>query len=270
VSELVAGLLRRLRDLADFEHVVIYAEQGTRLNDRLHRDFAVGYGDSEKFSYTTSKTYRYQLEAPRTLLRPSSPQIQIQPATAALWSELASHLRATLSPLELRALGFEAGDIDLEAFTRTVGARGYERAREAHFAMVDGKPVAALLAETGNEGVNVFGLLNSCRIIWMQSPVMTSRQEIRARLLAQAVQHYRMLDKKTFLLFDDDADELVPAELGFEAVSPSLRCLVHRDAIPAWTSYLEGLLVRTSSDPVSPSVSPMGSDEANAAARASA
>ena len=268
-NELISGLLRRLRDSAGLEHFVIYAEQGKRWNDRLYRDFSAGYGDAEKLLYTTSKVYRYQREVPVTPTLSESPDLKLVPATPALWSELATHLRATLSPLEIRALGFE-GNIDLQAFTRSVAACGYERTRQAYFALVDGKPVAALLAETGDEGVNVFGLLNACRIIWMQ-PGASDRTDIRARLLAQAVEHYRLLDKKSFVLFDDHADASVPVELGFEAVSPSLCWVAHRDVIPAWTSYLKGLLVRTSSDSVKqPATRVRSSDEASVPARASA
>jgi hypothetical protein len=239
-SELIRGLLTRLRESASLEHFVIYAELGKRWNDRLYADFARRYAQSDKLIFQPSRVYRRDTRAPALLeVKPDDP-VEIRPASPALWSALARHLRTASTRLEQRAYAFEEGRIDLDQFSNTCAAHGYERQRQALFALIDGQPVATLLAETGGEGVNVFGLMNTCRIIMMRDCI-ADISWVRHRLLAAAVAHYRAAGKRTFLLFDDEGDQDARA-LGFDIISPALRWLAHRDVIPVWAAYLKQLL----------------------------
>jgi hypothetical protein len=87
----------------------------------------------------------------------------------------------------------------------------------------------------------VFGLLNTCRIIWMSPAPAEVMPAIRERLLAMAVWFFRSLGTRTFLLFDEQEDPEALA-LGFEPISPALRWLAHRDVIPVWAAYLREML----------------------------
>ena len=121
--------------------------------------------------------------------------------------------------------------------------------------MVDGQPVAALLAETGNEGVNVFGLLNTCRIFWLRPQSPANVTAIRKQLLAQAVKHYQACNKPSFVFLDDEQQQDgTPETLGLEAISPAMRWLAHKDIIPAWAAYLQRLLSGFSQNPLGASV----------------
>jgi hypothetical protein len=241
-SELIAGLLYRLRELGNLQHFVIYAERGKRWNDRLYGDFAARYADDGKLLCTPMQVYRRLAETPLPAATADQQEVEVALSNPRLWSALARHLQQTLPAAEVQAYGLGARDIDLCAFTQDCAGHGYERAREALFACVDGRPVAAMLVETGNEGVNVFGLLNSCRMFWLD-PTVAGAAAIRGRLLREAVKYFRAAGKSTFLLLDSDGEETaLPPALGFEAISPAQRLLAHRDVIPAWLAYLGGLL----------------------------
>jgi hypothetical protein len=168
-------------------------------------------------------------------------------SSTALWTALAHSLRSTLSRIECNAFAFDSERIDLKGFTRACAARGHERRREAFFALVDSQPVAALLTETGGEGVNVFGLMNVCRMFWMRPPGPDSAR-IKEDLLRAAVRYYRAEGKQIFLFFDD-APDTVPPALGFEAIAPAERWLAHRDVMPAWVAYMREMLSPAASPP---------------------
>jgi hypothetical protein len=242
-SELICGILTRLRQIPDLEHFVIYAEQGKRWNERLYADFARRYQARDKLLLQTSRVYRRLTEGPLPTLRRPKGALQIAEATPALWAALAGHARAALPGAERAACALDAEQIALKAFTDECAAQGYERRRQAYFAMLDGRPLAAIVLETGGEGVNVFGLLNTCRIYWMSPAPAEVAPVIRERLLAMAIWFFRSAPKRSFLLFDEDEQEDPEAvALGFEPIAPALRWLAHRDVIPAWAAYLRDLL----------------------------
>jgi hypothetical protein len=234
--ELISAILHRLR-APDFEHFVIYLERDKRWNERLYVDFARRYWNPEQVLLSPLRVFRRATAAPA----PAAEGVQVVPSTPELLSRLARRLEATLAPLERRALAYEPGDLDLERFAAACDRHGHERRRQCFFAQVDGVPVAALVAESGGEGVNLFGLLNTCRLIALVDGPLSAAVE-RA-LLAAAVAHFRAAGKAHFLLFaDDDAPDDLPRALGFEAISAGLRWIAHRDVTPAWAAYLDSLL----------------------------
>jgi hypothetical protein len=244
-SELISGILFRLKERRDLDHFLIYVESGKRWNDRLYGDFADRYFDTEKLLYSPLHLYRWVAADTGALgegeLSPRNESLEVVPADANRWSELAGHLGRTLTPIEVRSFGFDASCIDLGAFSAGCAARGHERQRAAFFALVGGRPVAALVAESGSEGTNIFGLLNTCRILPLSQSAPTPA--VRRELLKAAVAHYRALGKQSFLLFEEAAaTDGVPGQLGLVPVSGGMRWLAHRDVIPAWAAYLKGLL----------------------------
>ena len=242
-SELITGLLYRLRDMADLEHFVIYAERGKRWNDRLYGDFAARYADEDKLLCTPSRVYRRLTDTALPAAISDELEIEVQLSTPALLAKLARHLRQVLPAAELRAYALDEQRIDLASFSSECARHGYERTREVFFAFEKAEPVAAMLVETGSEGVNVFGLLNACRMFWL-GPPPANAAAIRLRLLRDAVTYYRAAGKKSFLVFQDEHESAypIPTTFGFEPISPALRLLAHRDVIPAWVAYLTDLL----------------------------
>lgn len=246
--ELISGIVERLKTETDFEHFLIYIERGKRFNERLYSDFAERYFDKSKLTIGPIEVWR---RATATALPPAEhPEADIVDATPALLARLADRLATTTLPLEREALALDQARIDLRDFTAFCGARAHERRREICFALEAGQPGAALIVETGGEGVNIFGLLNTCRVVSLgETP---PSEAIREALLRRAIEVYRAAGKQHFLLFEATANPpettaTTPARLGFEHVSGGLRWIAHRDVIPAWTAYLDGLMTSATS-----------------------
>jgi hypothetical protein len=240
-SELISGLVFRLRDFTDLQYFVIYVERGKRWNDRLYRDFAARYFDEEKLLYSPFSVYRRATGAPIPPAVHGSDGVRIVRGDRPLMDTLAAHLEKTLPAIECKALALDEERIDLKAFTKECAARDYVRRRDTYFAIAGGKPVAALLAESGDQGVNIFGLLNACRVFALEPEGLSLA--VRETLLRMAVGHYRRAGAKSFLFFDDEptASE-IPQGVGYQLVSPGMRWIAHRDVIPAWAAYLKDLL----------------------------
>jgi hypothetical protein len=233
----ISAILGRLRMETDLEHFLIYLERGKRWNDRLYVDFAARYFDPEKILLTPLEVHRRACDTPL----PEGPSGPVLEATGPLLSLLSRRLAETRPALERKALALDEERIRLVTFSEACEGWGQERRRDIFFAAAqEGQPQAALIAESGDEGVNVFGLLNTCRIVALGEGAPP--RQAREALLRKAVEHYRARGKMNFLLFEDAHVDDEPARLGFQRVSGGLRWIAHRDVIPAWEAYLEGLL----------------------------
>jgi hypothetical protein len=235
--EVISAILHRLQAETDLEHFLIYLERGKRWNERLYGDFAARYFDPEKIEVRPLEVFRRATARP---LPPIAAAVEVVGPDPALVARLAERLAATTTALERQALALDEDGLDLRAFSEAYRRSGQERRRDLFFAVEGGEARAALIADSGGEGVNIFGLLNTCRIVGLcddgPSPV------VRHALLRRAVEHYRAQGKHHFLLFEDTESDDAPARLGYERVSGGLRWIAHRDVIPAWAAYLEGLL----------------------------
>jgi hypothetical protein len=237
-SDLLGGVLHRLQAETDLEHFVLFIERGKRWNERLYVDFAERYFDKDRLFLAEMDVFRRSTAAPL----PGDPAagVAVVAADAAARARLARRLAATAAPIERQALALDEDRLDLSSFTEACARRRYERRREISIAYLGGEARAGLIAESGGEGVNLFGLLNSCRIVPLSDEPL--EPTVRAALLGRAVDHYRVAGKTHFLYFEDQpgADD-APARLGFERVSGGLRWIAHRDVIPSWSAYLDGL-----------------------------
>jgi hypothetical protein len=235
--EVIAALLHRLQAETDLEHFIIYLERGKRWNERLYADFVEHYFDRGRLELTSLEVHRRATDAP---LPAAVGEPEVVAATPALVSTLARRLAATTTALERRALALDEERLLLGDFSEACRQQGHERARQIFFVVAGGEARAALIAESGSEGVNIFGLLNTCRLVPLtDEPLETAT---RLALLRRAIEHYRGLGKRHFLLCGQAEDGEAAARLGFEHVSGGLRWIAHRQVIPAWAAYLEGLL----------------------------
>lgn len=162
-------------------------------------------------------------------------------ASGALMRVLWEHQQNTLSPLELDAYGFSPDGQCMEQFSERCAADGYPRRRQVFFALRDGVPAAALIAETGSEGMNVFSLLNACSIVTLACPV-EERAAMQRSLLTRALDYYGGAGKETFLFLDfGGGPHLQPDDLGFAFVAEGWRWLAAKRVIPAYITYLRDL-----------------------------
>jgi hypothetical protein len=102
-------------------------------------------------------------------------------------------------------------------------------------------PVAALIAESGGEGVNVFGLMNRCFIVSLTTQPVS--RPAKAALLGKAEQHFDQLDKRQFVFIDEsDMDTAFVSPSGFEFISEGMRFIAHKRVVPEWISHLANVL----------------------------
>jgi hypothetical protein len=228
-------------EISDARFFLIYLERHKRLNERLYEDFRDSYQDPDRLLLTPFTVLRRRTDAPAD----PSASIAVWPASPARLQQLAGRLRENTPLLVRQALGLEEDALDLRAFSASCAGQGHERRREVFFAEPDGERGAALLADSGSEGTNVFNLLNTCHIVPL-GPSAPSPAVCRA-LLARANAHYAALGKRTFLLFEDgvQASTSTALALGFEHVSAGLRWIAHREVIPSFDGYLRTMLPAT-------------------------
>jgi hypothetical protein len=163
-------------------------------------------------------------------------------ASGGLMRVLWEHQQATLSPLELDAYGWSPDGRCMQQFSEHCATHGYARHRQVFFALRDGLPLAALVAETGSEGMNVFSLLNACSVVFLQCPP-EERCEVVRSLLARGIDHYSGSGKEAFLFlgFGDAERHARLQELGFTYVAEGWRWLTSKRVIPAYITYLRDL-----------------------------
>lgn len=148
----------------------------------------------------------------------------------------------SLSPLEIDAYGWSPDGRCMQQFSERCAADGYHRRRQLLFALRDGIPLAALVAETGSEGMNVFSLLNACNIVYLRCPA-DERADVARSLLMRGIDYYNGSGTEAFLFLASCADQQHArlAELGFSYVAQGWRWLAAKRVIPAYITYLRDL-----------------------------
>jgi hypothetical protein len=242
--ELYSAALFLLMHKAHPKYFVLYVEKSKRWNERLYGDFVTNYSTTADFIYSDIQVYkkRFDPEAPVPVENAHrSAGVLVVEEDADLLSRLAARLQTSLPRLEVEAFSYGADELDLGTFAVRCAKEGYERGRRVFFALDGEEPIAALIAENGSEGVNVFGLLNTCRLFDM-SESHPALGEARTLLIEKAAAHYRGLGKREFLLLDEGNEIKQPIlDAGLTLASPGVRWLVSRDVVPAWLNYIDDL-----------------------------
>lgn len=239
--EIYSGTMFLLGHMTPSEHFVFYFDAAKPWHDLFFGQFVERYTDKADMVYDGFRLYKRLLGDPVEPLPGHGPEIV--EADPDLMERLARHLEQEIPKLELDAYSLSSREIGLETFTRECLHKGYERTRTVLFALRGTTPIAALVAETGQEGVNVFGLLNRCWIVGME-PGADDDPAVKEALLARAVRHYSALGKHAFLFLDDTAGEPgdVMAQLGFSCVADGRRWLARQRVIPAYLGYMEEVI----------------------------
>ena len=238
-----AGIPYLLDQLADSDHFLIYVDGIRAWNEMMYGRFLRTYREQEDFVYDGLTVYkcRPRRQLPGTRVDPGG--LRVVPADRDLLHALSSHLKRVLPAVEYEAYCYDEARIGLEAFTAECAALGYERRRTIFFALEQGVPLAALIAETGDEGINIFGLFNRCWLVPMAAGADRD-DRVKEQLLRRAVEHYATQGKPELLLLGSwggEPEDLL-APLGFYYVADGLRWLARRAVLPAYLNYVEEFL----------------------------
>ena len=155
--------------------------------------------------------------------------------------DLSKHIECKMTHLEFDAFAYSEHEIDLRSFGEHFNDIGSDRSRSAIVAFQGATPIAALVADLGDEGSNVFNLLNRSRIIWFADDA--KRFEIKRALLSNAVTLYKSAGKMAFVFIDrDHENDDIAIDMGYDFVSEGIRWLARTDIMPAWRSYIEDIM----------------------------
>jgi hypothetical protein len=239
--ELYSGLMFLFQRDSAADYFVIYAERDRKWTEALYENFAAQCPDQSALAYDNNRVFRRAPGAPISMIVPSAPALDVVVADQPSLLALSRALEASSSPLVYDALAYGPEDIELSAFSTHCRKLGFERSRQIYVAREQGVPVAALIAESGDEGVNVFGLMNRCFIVSLSSEPVSL--PAKAALLGKAEQHFDRLEKQHFIFLDGpDTDPGFVTLCGFELVSDGMRFIAHKRVVPAWLSYLANVL----------------------------
>ncbi len=237
------GMGHLLHNLAAIDHWVIYAEAGRPWNDMLYGQFVLRHPQREDLIYDGYGVYRRLPGPPVDVPSARLGGVRAAPASAAQAALVVRHLALHAPAIEFAAYAY-GDDLELDAFGRSCAARGYRRARRLFVALEDGeRPRAALLAETGEPGVNVFGLLDRCWLVYLE-PEAARDDRVKLALLDAAVRHYAAEGRESFLYFGhwggEPMDLLEP--LGYRFEAEGMRFLARREVLPAYMAYVDELM----------------------------
>ncbi|MBN2495468.1 MAG: hypothetical protein JXR96_12810 [Deltaproteobacteria bacterium] len=227
-----------LANIADIDFIVIYADASLRWNRLTYTGFLERYPHPQECLYDEYQVFKHHLESVPEL---PGEGCEVYEADDADRRAISAHLARSLPAIETEAYCYGPDEIALDGFTADCERLGYERARRILVARDrSGVRRAAAIVETGEEGVNIFGLLNKCWLVYLSAGRSDDSRAAEA-LLGAAVMHYRREGKPEFIFIrraDGPARETLEA-LGFEYVAPGMRFLVRQSALPAWMSYCE-------------------------------
>jgi hypothetical protein len=239
--ELYSGLMYLFQHEAAAEYFVIYAERDRRWSETLYEKFTAQCPDQSALAYHDNRVYRRVVGAPVSTVVALDRSLELVPAEGPLLQAVANALKAQSSPVVSDALAYAPADFALGEFAATCRELGYSRARHVYVACRRGVPLAALVAESGDEGVNLFGLMNRCFIVSLAPGALSPA--VKAALLGKAERHFDELDKRHFIFFDEpDADAAFVTLCGLELISEGMRFIAHKRVVPAWLSYLANVL----------------------------
>jgi hypothetical protein len=239
--ELYAAMLTLLKGETEGRYFVLFVEKEKRWTDLLYGGFveALPPGSPSVYDdYELFKCPAHSGAAPE----PRLPEgWSVEPADPEGLRSLAGTLGRLLTPLEVEAYEYGRETIGLRAFA---GQSPVRFRREVFLARHGRDLRAALVAESGSDGVNVFGLLNSCRVFRL-APFEDPAEEaaIARALLAAARGFYRSRGVREFIMFATSPDMVAAAAAeGAHHVATGVRWLASCELLPAWLNYVDEVL----------------------------
>jgi hypothetical protein len=241
--ELYSGVLHALSRFDDFEYLAMYMEADKAFNEFLYGEFARIVADPSVLAWTKNQVYRADTRASI----PEGPMDRlVRVAADADLGLLADTYARGLSAMQIAALELSAEGLSGAGFARRLGHQHALRSRQTYVFAPGGRALWALVCETGDEGANLFGLLNRC---WLTELVPLGSQErlaARRTLLRRALRHFAGAGKRGVLLLEPEGESTSDAlAAGFMRVSDGVCWLSRRDVMPAWLAYIDDALSLT-------------------------
>ncbi len=234
--ETYSGIMHLLRQLSPATYFVFYFDAAKGWHELAFRRFLDAYRQPADYLWDRFVLYRADPRSPAA--ESSAAGLTVVAADEVQRHRLGCRLLRAQSPIEVDAYSYRPDEIDLRAFSRACRDRGFERERCILVARRQGRDLAALVAECGDDGLNLFNLFNCCRLFALDP---NGREPaVRRALLAAARRFYRRRGKAGFLFMApaDDEDPRAVAGLGLVREAAGQRWLARRSLIPAYLHYV--------------------------------
>ncbi len=244
-QEMYIGGMYLLNHMTDCDHYVIYSNSQKSWNRITYQRFFNIYNNNSlldslhayKYITTSSRTLNYTCNYSNyNIISPNSELLYI----------LSKNLKEKLHPLLFESFSYRFPNISFSDFEKLCQANNYERKRTVYFAEVNSVPVAALIAETGGEGINVFNLLNSCWIfpLGLKSEI---DMNIKQMLLLKAIEFYKKEQKAEFIYWEDESSDCKKEleDMGFRHHTVIFRWIAKRSVLPIYLNYISELYLKT-------------------------
>lgn len=214
-----------------FRWMIGYIEPSVPWMNRAHLDFA------RRFMATGEA-----LAMPLRMMKASCADtashagdgLDVGPATPEETALLTASIAAT-HPLSYReSHDLVAERIDLHSSARSWQAFGFQRSRAILVARRGGRPVAAIVMETGEVGTNLFCLLDSTRIF----PLAEGAKAAYPRLLDEARAWFRAEGRESFLYLREDDDWSYARSSRLADVSPAALWVISAGILPDFLEHV--------------------------------
>jgi hypothetical protein len=238
--EMYSGMIYILQYMAR-PYFLSYFDADKDFNDLIYSRFLANYPEAAHFLYDRFRLYKCRPDPGAADAAPAA-GVRVSPADPLQRQRIGQHLVERLPAIEVDAFRLDPERIALQAFRDRCSQQGIQRERALFAAERGGCLRVALIAETGDEGTNIFGLLNRCWLVPLDAAAMADR-DLLAALLRRVQAHYAAAGKPEFVLLGrgDEPAELL-AGLGYEHRADGLRWLARREILAPWRSYLEQTL----------------------------
>jgi hypothetical protein len=239
--ELYAALFRLVKGETEGRFFALFVQKDKRWTDLLYGGFIRTLPADAPSLFDEYVLYKCRTEDEPAPLPTDAVRWSVGRADRGELARIARQLRGLLTPLEIEAYSYGEDEIDLGAFSAEDPA-GFRR--RVLVARDEEGPLAALVLESGSEGLNVFGLLNSCRIFFLRE--LHDRAEVKGicgALLAAARGAYRALDVREFIVFvTHEAMAEAARERGAYLISDGVRWVASCELLQPWTTYIDEVL----------------------------
>ncbi len=238
--ELYAALLRLLAREIDGRFFALFVQKDKRWTDLLYGGFVRSLPPDAPSVYDEYALYKCRTASDPAPLPADAGRFRVSEATEAERSWIAERLAERLPPLEVEAYAYGPGEIDLRSFSPADPAGLVRRLLVAR----DESGIAGVaVQESGSEGVNVFGLLNSCRLFALRPGLARAGHgPLYSALLAATRESYRARDVQEFIVFATDEQMRSTAGRDGCLISEGVRWVAARELLPAWAAYVDEVL----------------------------
>ncbi len=182
----------------DLRWLLAYIHEGPRFTRVIHHDFPLRFIDRGEAH--VQKVHAVQVSSRFRAARPGR-GVEIGLANPDEMRRIGRLLERIRVPAYREALSLDPEDLDLADYLAEVQGDGLVRGRVFFVLRRQGRARSFAIAEVGEEGLHLFGLLDGVRIFGFHG--RPPREEVEL-LLEAAADWYQVFDKQRFILFDED------------------------------------------------------------------